>query len=144
MTKICNTCKEKTPLSEFYKSEGTKDNLRYDWKKCGHKIHKLWIKNNPKKRTEAREKQASTRLILWLKAKFEGTPCMDCSKVFPWCVMDFDHRPGEIKSFRISKLNTYKATPYRIAMVIKEIDKCDLVCSNCHRIRTYITRKAND
>ena len=144
MSKVCNTCEEEKPLSEFYKSEGTKDNLRYDCKKCGHKIYNLWVKNNPKKRAESRKKQVSTQLILWLKTTFEGTPCMDCSRVFPWCVMDFDHRPGEIKSFRISKLNTYKATPYRIAMVIKEIDKCDLVCGNCHRIRTYITRKAND
>jgi len=61
---------------------------------------------------------------------------MDCHRVFPWCAMDFDPRPDEIKSFRLSRNGYRLATPERISEVLKEIAKCDLVCSNCHRVRT--------
>jgi hypothetical protein len=48
----------------------------------------------------------------------------------PEC-LDLDHRPGEIKLFDISK-----STTRSLALVIAEAEKCDVVCSNCHRIRT--------
>ncbi len=74
---------------------------------------------------------------LWIKRKYEGIPCMDCEGVFPFYVMDFDHRPEEVKEFKISDNAIHRATSERIAKWMKEIDKCDLVCSNCHRERTF-------
>ncbi len=62
----------------------------------------------------------------------KDTPCMDCGVSYPKCVMDLDHRPGEIKSFSISK-GLRKST----GVLRAEIAKCDAVCSNCHRIRTH-------
>ena len=76
----------------------------------------------------------------WVLHKYKDIPCVDCNAVYPFCVMDFDHRPEETKSFSISRVGAYKATPDRISTIMKEIDKCDLICSNCHRIRTWITR----
>ena len=76
----------------------------------------------------------------WVLHKYNGIPCLDCNMVYPFCVMDFDHRPEETKSFSISRVGAYKATSDRISTVMKEIDKCDLICANCHRIRTWITR----
>ena len=55
---------------------------------------------------------------------------MDCKGSFPPECMDFDHVRGE-KNFTIGR--GYKMS---IPKVKKEIDKCDVVCSNCHRIRT--------
>ncbi len=63
----------------------------------------------------------------------EGKPCMDCGVVYPVYVMDFDHVRGE-KLFEISRMTKRGFTPMRLA---QEIAKCDLVCSNCHRIRTF-------
>jgi transposase len=62
-----------------------------------------------------------------------GKPCMDCNIEYPYYVMDFDHRPDEIKIFTIGIM--YK----HITMgdLLKEIAKCDLVCANCHRYRTW-------
>ncbi len=76
----------------------------------------------------------------WVKEKYEGVPCLDCEIAFPFYVMDFDHRPEEVKEFRISQNAIHRATPERIAKVMKEIAKCDLVCSNCHRERTFGNR----
>ena len=56
---------------------------------------------------------------------------MDCGGIFPECVYDFDHRDTFSKSFNIG------AKIYKPIEELKlEADKCDLVCANCHRIRT--------
>lgn len=61
-------------------------------------------------------------------------PCMDCGQSYPYCVMQYDHRPNEQKEFNISWA---VAQGYSIERIQKEIDKCDLVCANCHAIRTF-------
>lgn len=61
-------------------------------------------------------------------------PCSDCQRVFPPCAMDFDHVRG-VKHFTISE---YKQAKWET--LAAEIAKCDLVCANCHRIRTHVTK----
>lgn len=61
------------------------------------------------------------------------TPCMDCGKNFPHYCMDFDHRDPTTKLECVASLignNNFKA-------LVDEIQKCDLVCAICHRIRTF-------
>jgi hypothetical protein len=60
-------------------------------------------------------------------------PCMDCHNRFDPCQMDFDHRDGSRKRRAISQMLSWSLTA-----IIKEINKCDLVCSNCHRLRTKL------
>lgn len=62
-------------------------------------------------------------------------PCMDCGGVFPPEALDFDHRPGEPKINSISQMKDGS-----ISKLTTELLKCDLVCSNCHRIRTAARR----
>ncbi len=64
----------------------------------------------------------------WLKEKKKG-PCVDCGGRFPPECMEFDHLPGLVKRYNLSE---GKGRRDREA----EIAKCDLVCVNCHRIRT--------
>ena len=84
-----------------------------------------------------RLKKAKKRIHDWLEATFKSTPCMDCNKLWLFCAMDFDHRPNEIKSFHVSRMNERVINSSNIAAVMKEIDKCDYVCASCHRIRTW-------
>jgi len=65
-----------------------------------------------------------------------STPCADCGTKYPYYVMDFDHLDGK------NKVNTinYLASTGRIGAVKSEIQKCELVCANCHRIRTHNRR----
>lgn len=58
--------------------------------------------------------------------------CADCKLVWPDYVLDWDHRPGEVKVASVAYL--IRRSP---AAAIAEIEKCDLVCANCHRIRTH-------
>ena len=70
-------------------------------------------------------------------AQKKSVPCADCGHTFPPCVMDFDHREGTDKKFSIAE-EMERASMVRMG---QEIAKCDVVCSNCHRIRTWILRK---
>ncbi len=59
-------------------------------------------------------------------------PCMDCHIQYePW-IMQFDHRPGEIKCFNISQ-----GMSKTRGQLLREIAKCDVVCANCHADRTW-------
>lgn len=62
-----------------------------------------------------------------------GKPCADCGHTFPPKVMDFDHRPGTVKKGNLANISLFSS----VALALREIAKCDLVCSNCHRIRTF-------
>jgi hypothetical protein len=61
----------------------------------------------------------------------KSNPCTDCGNYFPYYVMDFDHLSD--KSFVIGRGYMTQS----MIKVIAEIKKCELVCSNCHRIRTH-------
>jgi hypothetical protein len=60
-------------------------------------------------------------------------PCADCGGTFAPHQMDFDHRPGTVKSFRLTEGG---AALRPAAVLLAEAAKCDVVCTNCHRIRT--------
>ena len=68
----------------------------------------------------------------------KDNPCVDCHVKYPACVMDFDHI--KIKTFSIANVCRHLYSNYKI---LKEIEKCELVCANCHRIRTFIRRGEN-
>jgi len=63
----------------------------------------------------------------------EKNPCMDCGIQHPYYVMDFDHLD---ESLKLNDIN-YLASSGRIGALKKEIVKCEVVCANCHRMRTH-------
>jgi len=61
-----------------------------------------------------------------------GGACKDCGlKTDILAVYDFHHRDQTEKDFTIAKFIT---TDFDL-VVAPELDKCDLLCANCHRIR---------
>lgn len=58
------------------------------------------------------------------------TPCADCGKIFPPYVMDFDHLHSKFNN--VSRMVSYSRNT-----LISEINKCEIVCANCHRMRTH-------
>lgn len=61
---------------------------------------------------------------------------MDCGDSYPPYVMDFDHVRG-VKTRNVGNMRTCS-----IETIQREIAKCDVVCSNCHRERTHSRRVA--
>jgi hypothetical protein len=60
-------------------------------------------------------------------------PCLDCKQTYHPFVMDFDHVRGE----KLADVADMANQRYTEEAIDAEIAKCDLVCSNCHRMRTW-------
>lgn len=88
-----------------------------------------WYRDNAehvKAKTAAR-KRRHTQIL----AKIKDVPCADCGQKYPHYVMDFDHVSGE-KCFTMGH-----ARCLSIERLLEEVEKCEVVCSNCHRERTF-------
>jgi hypothetical protein len=70
------------------------------------------------------------------KYKENNSICIDCNTSYPPHMLDFDH-------LRDKTFNLKDASVSRASMddVVAEINKCEIVCSNCHRHRTYMRSK---
>lgn len=64
-------------------------------------------------------------------------PCLDCGGRFPPVAMQFDHRDPQSKAFSVAQSWCRSK-----AGVLEEAAKCDIVCQNCHRDRTFQRRAA--
>ena len=63
-------------------------------------------------------------------------PCMDCGGKFPPVCMDWDH----VRGTKVRAVSQMIVRRLPVETILMEIAKCDLVCSNCHRIRTQERR----
>ena len=63
--------------------------------------------------------------------KLKSVPCADCGNTYPPVCMDFDHVKGK-KHRPLSRM-----VHYSIERIDEEIAKCEVVCANCHRIRSH-------
>ena len=68
----------------------------------------------------------------------KNVPCTDCGNTFPPCCMDFDHIEG-IKEFSIGNNLTRS-----LDSLLTEIEKCEIVCANCHRLRTFLRGRKHE
>jgi hypothetical protein len=92
---------------------------------------KRWYERN-RGTTIGRSRTTRVNNRLWLKQQ-KSKPCVDCGLEWPTCVMEFHHRDPSVKVMPIAKALVNRSRRF----VIEEIAKCDLLCANCHRIRTY-------
>lgn len=85
-------------------------------------------RNSMAKRVEKRRRENAEH-VFELKSK---SPCTDCGVVYPPYVMDFDHIGPKKKN-----VSGMVNAAYRLDTLKKEIAQCEVVCANCHRIRTF-------
>ena len=78
------------------------------------------------------KKRSRTKNQIYIENYKMAHPCVDCKNCFTSCVMEFDHVRG-LKSAEISQIIAKRWSFERLKT---EIDKCELVCANCHRART--------
>jgi hypothetical protein len=81
--------------------------------------------------TKKSQKKYYLSKLEWLKG-LKSKPCADCGEQYPDFVMDFHHLRD--KDFGI---NHWAVNCYGRAKLQKEVDKCVLLCANCHRHRHY-------
>ena len=93
-----------------------------------------WRKNHPD-RYLATAKRAREKRTGWFKTlirDLKAKACLDCGQFFPFYVMEFDHTRGE-KLFNISAGTAMRGK----TILLTELAKCDVICANDHRRRTY-------
>jgi len=135
--KECNKCNDEFPLDEFpfkNKKKGTK----YPWcYECHKKYRREYYSKNKDKviskdYTTMNRRRTEKRQIVW--DYYKNNPCVDCGEDNP-IVLEFDHRDGVEKTNIISKMVNGN---WGDSKIMGEIKKCDVRCSNCHKIRTSI------
>jgi transcription elongation factor Elf1 len=135
--KPCTKCNEEKPLSEFSKKNATR--LSSWCKPCHNSYNKERYAADPEQKerlliTNRKRKAFLTDFV----RRAKDFPCADCGGRFPSVCMDFDHLRD--KKFTISQ----KKHGWGLKTLQAEMDKCDVVCANCHRIRTKERRLNND
>ena len=97
-------------------------------------MHEHYLAHQDRYKKSAKERHLAYRdAIRRLKEK----PCADCQHEFSYYVMDFDHVSGD-KEAEVSRL----ACGGHLKKALAEAEKCEVVCANCHRIRTFKRIKA--
>ena len=135
--RTCARCRRTRPLRDFLlrRKDGT---VRFSHcRDCKASYQRQWYERNRarhianvaviKKKLRAEHR----RIVVAAKSR----PCADCGFRYPPHVMDFDHVRGT-KRWEIGRAKGAVTT----AALREEIAKCDVVCANCHRVRTHQRR----
>jgi hypothetical protein len=136
MKKKCTLCLEEKKLSEFNAKNVLKGTLQSRCKLCFRRYTKANYQANRERYIQKAEKSNATLKETWrlFVDGYKNAPCVDCNVKYPPYVMDFDHTDPSQKSFEISRaVQSLKSRD----LILIEMMKCELVCSNCHRIRTH-------
>lgn len=148
--KKCIHCQIEKELEHFRKSKKHKSGITNTCIDCLNIVSQKFYKANKSKFTERKRKYRKERKDFINSCK--DVPCMDCGIKYPYYVMDFDHRNPDEKLFLISQAgygNSHNGNVRKTLgsggvskeNLLREIAKCDVVCSNCHRERTHKRRE---
>lgn len=134
--KECSKCKNTKPIVEFFWKNQVKNRRHSQCKECyrasrNPKEHYLKYRDEYLARANNRRYAKMTENRLNLLEYFKTHHCIVCGESNP-IVLDFDHRDHKEKEYNISKM----IATYNWNTILLEIEKCDVLCSNCHRIRT--------
>lgn len=93
-----------------------------------------YLRNKAHLKVELKEAHLA-RYAFYYEAKQQ--PCTDCKKVYHPCAMDFDH----VRGAKVAGLSWMVRRNRPAELIKEEMAKCELVCANCHRLRTFIRSK---
>lgn len=111
--KVCTKCGIEKDLKFFTKQSSNPDGCHSWCKECKNKSTK--------------DKEVLRR---WRLDCIKDIACQDCGIWYDHICMDFHHRDESTKSFSIAD-NVKR----NWGSIMSEIKKCDIICSNCHRLR---------
>jgi hypothetical protein len=129
--KRCPRCDLSKPVEEFHRW-GQRDGRQVYCKACRRAYDADYHRRTWGERRRGQKRARQRELAAWYRGLKAGRPCADCGSVFPAEAMHWDHLPGVVKHGNLSDL-LRGGNRERIAA---EIAKCELVCSNCHAVRT--------
>ena len=128
----CGRCGERKSIDQFAwrrRAKGQLDNYCRPCRASYKQEHYAANRQRYIDAARARKVAVTAERLAYLIDYFAEHPCVDCGETDP-VVLEFDHLRD--KEFGISsgiRDRNWEA-------VLNEIDKCDVVCANCHRRRT--------
>jgi len=136
--KKCDHCKKFKDEEEFnwkFKSLGVRHKT---CRECMKPFRKNWYEGDAHDRhlKNVKERKDAARLVAreYVWQYLSNHPCIECGESDP-VVLEFHHRHEKDKP-----ISVLTAAGYSIATIQAEIDKCDVLCANCHRRRTMKER----
>jgi predicted transcriptional regulator len=102
---------------------------------CSKSTIAYHLSEGQKQKTLDRTHKSRRIIAEFLSNYKESRGCMDCGEMYPYFILQFDHIKE--KSFQISNHRKYTKSLEKIK---EEVEKCEVVCGNCHALRTYIRR----
>lgn len=104
--------------------------MAYKNKEDQNAYTRMWYRKN--KESVLRRKRERKQEIKAAVRNMKDVPCADCGERYPYYVMDFDHIQGD----KIANVATLVNNGNWL-QILEEVQKCEIVCANCHRIRTH-------
>lgn len=135
MNKICSGCGQERDIEQDFAWKNKAKGTRQRWCKfCQAEANRRHYQNNKQiymKRALTRNALVNSENKQNLYAYLSSHPCVDCGQT-DVRILEFDHVRGN-KSESISTLLQH-SVPWQ--KVEAEIAKCEVRCTNCHRIKT--------
>ena len=135
----CYSCGELKPADQLAwrrKQQGQRDSFCRPCRSAYHRKHYAENRRRYVAQAGERKRRLALERTKYLLEYFRAHPCTDCGEGDP-VVLEFDHI-GEDKLFDIAQ-----SLPYRSwQSILNEMQKCEVVCANCHRRRTAERRGA--
>jgi hypothetical protein len=133
-----NHCYKTLPIEKFDWKNKSKGLRRHNCSSCRYRYDMRRYTKNPEAKQRRNEHAAKwmrkRRTQLRSKInKIKSSGCVDCGGTFHPSAMDFDHVRGT-KKYGISDMMARRMGWDKIQ---KEIEKCEIRCANCHRIKSY-------
>lgn len=129
----CRDCRKEKPATEFTIRAGNPTNwcrlCKRTYDANYHKTRAPEVK--ALKLDKMKIRQLDLKQKLWDYKT--SHPCIDCAESDP-IVLEFDHRDSNTKENDICRM---VAAKFSWAAIVREIEKCDVRCANCHRRRTH-------
>jgi len=123
------------PLSDFHR-RGTSG--RQTWCRACRRVYDRDYHARTRETRIAQKRKRHLELRAWY-LDLKRAPCSDCKGVFAPEVMTWDHLPGSVKLDDVANL-LQRSHSKRV--ILREIAKSELVCANCHAIRSLERRGA--
>ena len=126
--KVCGACKQEYSIDDFAINPTKPDGRQWQCKSCQAKYRKEHYEKNKKRykdKSKRNREEYKRQYYEWLKTK----SCVDCGNN-DMRVLEQDHLCD--KNFDISS----KIGSMTLNSLMNELEKCETVCANCHRIRT--------
>lgn len=133
--KFCTNCQTEKDISEFRPNKTKKDGYQHYCGECDRNFQQQWYRKNKERlvnKAKISNKRNNANMHIFMLDFLQGKSCLRCGED-NILVLEFDHLKD--KKFQLSSMANRSKN-----QVIEEISKCQILCANCHKIKTHEQR----